>query len=193
MLFQSKDLFISFFLFSLVSLLICIELSCENREKVKQEKIIKNLIGEKINLPDSIVFLKNYELDTIKIQQFESNIKIISFIDGRCGVCIKKLKGLIELKKKFNKNFPKSVDYVFFVYTQNYDFFKEKYYPLLDIEQPIIISNLSFLDKHPLPGLGVYKTVLTINDTIKVVGNPIGNKDLEELYENVINDATSIE
>lgn len=171
-----------------IAILFSFIVKCKNNKIDEQEKIIKNLVGLEMELPDSVLLLKNYELDTININQFDSEFRIISFIDGRCGVCVKKLSALMELKKKLNKSLLKSPDYLFFVYTEDYSHFKKKYYPLLNNSQPIIIqSDLSFLDENPLPGLGIYRTVLTVNDTIRVVGNPSGNKELTNLYKKVIN------
>ena len=186
MIILRRFLHISFVIGTII--LFCIIVKCKDDKNDEQEKIIKNLVGMEMELPDSLVSLENHELDTININHFDSDIQMLSFIDGRCGVCVKKLSALITLKTKLNKSLLKSPDYLFFVYTEDYSHFKEKYYPLLDNSQPIIIqSDLSFLDENPLPGLGIYRTVLTINDTIRVVGNPSGNKELTNLYKKVIN------
>jgi hypothetical protein len=161
---------------------------CTNSGKKEEKQIIQNLMGKVLPLPDSIVTLDNYSLDTTSIRYFNSNIKIISLVDGRCPACINKLSKLIKAKKRLENKANKKIDFVFLVHTKNFKTFKNNFYPVLDPETPIIIQkDLSFLEENPLPGFGVYQTVLTVNNKIRLVGNPAINEDLESLYLDEIN------
>ncbi len=161
---------------------------CINSGKKKEKQIIQNLMDKNFPLPDSIVILDNYHLDTTSIQYFNSNSKIISLVDGRCPACINKLSKLIEAKRRLERKTNKEIDFLFLVHTKNFKTFKNNFYPVLDPETPVIIQkSLSFLEENPLPGFGVYQTVLTVNNKIRLVGNPAINKDLEKLYLDEIN------
>lgn len=179
---------VSMVLFLSLLIIVYLTLSCKNNNSINKENIIKNFIGKTIDLPDSLLLLKNNKIDTINIDRYNSDTQIISFIDGRCKVCVNKLLSLIEAKRRLNKEVTNVPEYLFIVYSENYNYFMEKFYPLLNHSQPILLlSDISFLEQKQLPGLGSYKTFLTINDTIRVVGNPSGNKELTNLYKKVIN------
>lgn len=164
----------------LVIFQVSIFLSCNKSQK--EEEIIDNLFGKEMVLPKNIVVLENFDLDTIPVSQFNSDIQIVSTIDGRCPACINRLSELMNVKKRIDQKTDQQIDFLFFVYTQEFEVFEKEYYSLLDCTIPIIIQkDLSFLEKNPLPGFGVYQTVLTINDKIRLVGNPAINTELEKI------------
>jgi len=68
---------------------------------------------------------------------------------------------------------------LFFIYAKDFKTFKNEFYPLLEsFSHPLIIqSSLSFMDKNSLPSFGVYQTVLTVNNEIRLVGAPSFNKN----------------
>ena len=173
----------------LLLLIILIHLGCNNNKS--ESEIINNLFGKEFNLPDHIVLFEKYEMDTVSIQYFKSNIKIISIIDGRCPACIKELNNFINVKTRIQRKTNSSIDYLFFIYTEDFKMFTQNFYPLLDFDSPILLTkDLSFLEKDHLSGFGKYRTVLTINNKIKLVGNPAVNKQLEDLYIDEINNYT---
>lgn len=172
----------------IIIIILIIFLKCKNNNN-NERQIVKNLIGKKFPLPEEVVIYNNGELDTVPIQYFDANIKVVSTIDGRCPACIENLSKKIKVKQNIEENISKEVDFLFFVYTKDFKMFKNEFYPLLEsFSHPLIIQNsLAFLDKNSLPGFGVYQTVLTVNDEIRLVGAPSSSKKLEKLYIDEIN------
>jgi len=172
----------------IIILILIFFVKCKNNNN-NEKQIVKNLIGKKFPLPVEVITYKNGELDTVPIQNFDANIKVVSTIDGRCPACIKNLSKKIEAKQSIEQNISKEVDFLFFIYTKDFKTFKNEFYPLINsVSCPLIIQNsLSFLEENSLPGFGVYQTVLVINDKIRLVGDPSISKKLEKLYIDEIN------
>ena len=171
-----------------IILILIVFVKCKDKNN-NERQIVKNLIGKKFPLPEEVVTYNNGELDTILIQKFDANIKVVSTIDGRCPACVEKLSKKIEAKQNIEQNISKEVDYLFFIYTKDFKTFKNEFYPLINsISCPLIIQNsLSFLEENSLPGFGVYQTALVINGKIMLVGDPSISKKLEKLYIDEIN------
>ncbi len=175
-----KSILILFFVLSVLN-------TCKKENK-EERKIIENLHGKTFPFPEEVIVFNNPLLDTISISHFDADIKIVSTIDGRCGACVEHLSELMEVKKKIEQNSKYDIDFLFFVFTKDFATFKKEFYPLLENEEPVIIQkDLSFLEENPLPGFGVYQTVLTINNEVRLVGDPAFNKELEKLYIDEIN------
>ena len=175
--------------FSIITITVLMTFNnCSKPEKKEKEKVLQNLMGKNFILPDSVVILNNYKLDTTSIQYFDSDIKMISLVDGRCPACISSFSEIVKAKKRLETKTNNTFKFLCFIHTKDYKSFKNNYYPLLDPQTPLIIQeDLSFLEDNPLPGFGVYRNVLTINNKIQLVGNPAINKELEQLYLKEIN------
>lgn len=162
---------------------------CKNKndDKINSLKtIINDVLGEKLILPDSIYIYKpftNYKTDSTKISN--SKLKIYTYINASCGICIDNIKSwsdfLAELNEyrvpiilifKSDDNF-QSIQYL--CESGEVDFFP---YPFFFDKNNEYEKLNKFMD-----GIKDFETVLTDkNNNILLLGNPIRLKATKDLY-----------
>lgn len=188
----NKNYFTSKLLILFISSLIVI--SCkENKDK---EMILKDIVernlGSKLHLPKNMNIykpFKNYKADSTKIMN--SNIKVCAFINASCGTCISKINEWEIFANEVSKY---NVPIMLICGANNYDRFEFiKYlcesgsvkgflYPFFLDQKNKYLELNSFMEKEES-----FKTVLVNNENkILLMGNPIDNKKIKELYLNEI-------
>lgn len=167
-----------------VYVLLCIMLfsSCQEAERRKRIEEVGNWIGKKMECPVNGIFTC---LGKDTISQFPKYpYVIVNYIDSTdCIGC--KLRTL-EWKKFMNKlemKYPKMVSLLFYVQTKN---IKELMWILKgdDFNYPVCVDkDGKFYKINQLPPDEVFRTfLLNADDEVLLVGSPVGNPSLEQLY-----------
>ncbi len=117
-----------------------------------------------------------------KLGNVKKELKVVSYIDGNCPVCIDDLKLWADWIKKDSSN---THFYLFFhtIDTSCFDYFKKTYY---ELDYPLICDiEDSFRKKNSLNDYD--KRLLTFlcdsNNNVILVGNPLHNDMLMKLYK----------
>lgn len=171
-------------------------LSCntkQNQQKIKSlRSVVEKTLEKKLLLPDSLITYKpfdNYIADSVEI--FNSDYKIYTYVNASCGTCIQD----IELWNNLIPDFKKHKTSIILILGSQDRFELLKYlcesgeingfdYPfLLDRENEFINLNEFMLE------IDAFETVLTDRENnILMMGNPIINKNIKELYlEKIMN------
>ena len=170
-----------FFILS-ASLFCC---SGNNNKIQMQYEQIEKIIGTKIIFPDSVQFIDLISRKVSNDTLFEKNskIKITTNIDGTCHACVGQLKLWTDFIDNHKEHLI-GVSFLFFVQIYDYSIFeflvKDVYFPY-----PIIYdSKDEYIVKNKLPFYNTdYQTfLLNEKNEIYLVGNPIYNRKLADLY-----------
>jgi len=157
--------------------------SCEYyKRKSNIENTIEKLYGKEVIVPDS---LKLFYSDNYIKKSRDFNIQIISCIDGNCSECARDLnlwKDFISQHEMSNE-----VNFNFYIYSNSY-FDLEQYFNKKKFTFPFIKDSKSkFIKQNCLPADKAYHTFLTVNNKIVLLGNPMRNERLKEIYLKTIN------
>lgn len=156
--------------------------SCQKVERKKRIEEVENWIGKKIEFPVNGIFT-HFGKDTIS-QLPKCPYIIVNYIDSTdCMGC--KLRTL-EWKNFMNKlemNHPRIVSLLFYVQAKNT---KELMWILKgdDFNYPVCVDkDGNFCKINQLPSDEVFRTfLLNADGEILLVGSPVGNPSLEQLY-----------
>ncbi|MBE9511895.1 MAG: hypothetical protein IMY71_13575 [Bacteroidetes bacterium] len=174
-----------------ILLLLSITSGCSYIEKRKYKKYInrtvERLYKSELILPDSV---KNF--DSISLPEFfYSNLhkcQIISWLDGNCHTCIQALR--IWEEEIIQKSNPDYVNFIFIIHPSDYEYFMKIIFPDISTDIPIFIDvNNDFVNVNELFMLDNYLLTFLIDTEgkIKLIGNPLNNQELQDLYFQEIN------
>lgn len=169
--------------FLFISIIILFTISCkEKKNQVKNE--LNKKISTQINTIDS---LKTYSLDGGFIKRNkEKNLRIVTYIDATCGSCIFDLDRWNDF---IQENKFKNVGYLFYMRTysipQLQNFLKE-----INFKYPVIVDfKNTYKNVNNLSEAKLYQTFLIDGkDKIILVGNPIYNNAISNLYLKTISE-----
>jgi len=174
--------------------IFCAVSSCinnnQNNTKNQFKEKVKAYIGKKIILPkDSLIHLKDNNVLPIEESNLYSNeMKIVTCINANCHICVYNLdKWKQELIKKINS---KNLNYIFYLYTDNYDLFKKSLYYKISGDYPLLIDTTNaFVSDNNLPKMDkrFHTFLINKNNEIILVGNPLQNIRIKNLYFEEIN------
>lgn len=154
---------------------------CSNT-KSDSERFINERVGKKLILPS----LYTYEFDTVKNCHFQNNAKMIVYIDGSCFVCLNDLLDWKRLIDQFRDNY--KVHFIFYIYAFDKGSLIRELKEMNFNADYCIDTKQEFIIKNKLPYLKHFNTFL-VNDKniIRLVGNPILDFKIKDLYESEIN------
>ena len=164
---------------------------CTYLEEKKYEKNIKRdvarLYESELVISESISTIDSVSLPEV----FYSNlhrVQIISWLNGNCQACINNLRRWEEeLIRGLN---PSQVNFIFIIYMDDYEYFKNVIFPDISLDIPIFIdANNDFINANGFYDLDNFLLTFLIDfdGKIKLVGNPLMNKELQTLYFQEIN------
>lgn len=168
----------------------CINNNQNNNTKNQSKEKVKAYIGKKIILPeDSLIHLKDDNVLPIEESNLHSNeMKIVTSINGNCHICVYNLdKWKQELIKKINS---KKLKFIFYLYTDDYGLFKESLYYKISGDYPLLIDTTNaFISDNDLPKMDnrFHTFLLNKNNEVILVGNPLQNIKIKNLYFEEIN------
>ena len=166
---------------AIIIIIFSLLLSC----KSKQDKLFDQIYSQKLkyskefrNLNDNIDSNRNY---------FSSKVKIISIVDLGCGKCCVNLKKLGEWVDSLENPEISLIAYNYDMYPSssiiNFELIEK------DFKYPIYADSLkTLLTQNKLPEYNImYHTFLIdSNDSIRVIGSPVLNEQISELYKKEI-------
>ena len=176
------------FIIYLLTTLIISQSCIDN--KVKTKSLIEKYHGEKIKMPlDSITLLKNHKTKPIEKYNVNNNkIKLVTRINGNCHICIYELdQWKQELIKKFGD---KNVQFIFYLYTDNYKDFRNNLYYKISGTYPLLIDTTNaFIRDNDLPQMDkrFHTFLLNKQNEVLLVGNPLFSPKIKNLYLKEIN------
>lgn len=167
-------------------LLITAFFSCDNEQKEKEKQILQLVNewqGKQIVFPENAVFTR-YLTDTTNYQIPQSEYKVLIYVDSigctSCKLQLHKWKELIEYTDSVTQ---KKVPFLFFFHPKDA---KEIRYLLKrdGFDRPICIDLDARLNKlNKFPADMTFQTfLLDKNNKVAVLGNPVHNTAVKELY-----------
>lgn len=167
----------------LVFIILINSYSCNSKNKKNEiSDVLEGLIGANVINVDS---LESFTIKNSKWEFYDYDIKIYSNLDGNCGQCIDDLYYWNEFI--LLHEFSNEVNFSFYIKTDNYSKI-EKEFELKKYQFPFVKDYKGqFIVANHLPKEKMYHTFLAINNKIVLVGNPIRNEQLKDLYVRTIN------
>jgi len=162
---------------------ILIFATCNNSTKETTDKV-SQWMGDTLSLPKITKVLYNDSLLNCNFPLNEkANLKITTLLWGDCHACMEDLKKWDEFFQYSSSK--KKIEMFFYLYTSNLHFFRENLYIQNIYKYPLIIDqDFNYIDKNNIPLKDkTYQTfLLDSNNKVILVGNPINNEKLKELY-----------
>jgi len=173
-----------YFLLLLCCTLIHLFNSCQSFKNKREIKhIVKNWYNKEIVMPDSVFVLKNGTLVLLGNNPlYHKNYKILTFIPADCEKCVFGAKSWCTFLDSVNQK--SSIDFIPVFITSNPDHFIEYYLPRLpDCINPYLGILNKFIFPPNLPSDWNLRTfLLDENNKILLIGNPVYNQKIKNLY-----------
>lgn len=169
---------VSFILFSSLFLF-----SCSDDKKHDIEVLVKEWNNKEIRFPDNPVFT-HYVTDTVPYRIPKSDYKVVVFVDSvGCISCKLQLPKWKEFMHEVDSLSDGNVPFVFFFQTK--DVSELRYILRRDnFSHPVCIDTEDSFNKlNRFPDVMTFQTFLVDSgNRVKVIGNPIHNLSVKELY-----------
>lgn len=181
--------------FSIALYFVSILFSCNNRENDYLKTRLEHMETLQIKVPfQDMVRLKNSDIVEKEYDYDSAEFKLIVYTDSlECNVCaIKKLydwNDYIKMSSNFNGKFV--IRFIITVPTRKFEEVK-KAYLFSNVQSPIYIDSTGIFMKHnpELPSEHIFHTfLLDKNDSIVLVGNPLNNSSIEDLFMNMLEES----
>lgn len=180
---------------ALISLLIILFLfSCkENKRRMEIEKIVTEWVGKEIKFPADAqcCILGNDTLSTLCTDIVQKEYKLLLYVDSTgCSDCRLRLFQWKRLIAEADSLFQDKLGFVFFFQPKNR---KEIAYLIKrdNFDYPVFIDRNNLIDKlNHFPHVAAYQCFLLDKDNkVLLIGNPMLNQNIWELYKQQILDA----
>lgn len=167
---------------NLIMLLLFL-LACQDKEKEEVRRLVSEWQGKEIRFPQDMVFLR-FATDTVDFTLPKSPHKVLVFVDSigctSCKLQLYRWKELIQYADSITQG---TVPFLFFFQSDDK---KEIQYILKkdNFDKPICLDQSDKLNElNHFPGDGRFQTFLLDKDNkVVVIGNPIHNPNIRELY-----------
>lgn len=145
---------------------------------------IEELYGKTIILPDTLnILYRNNLIPHGKSDILFGELFIATRISGNCGICVHDLE--IWKEEIMNRVDTSRIRFLFYIYTDDYQFFKNIIYPDILLDYPLLIDkNNEFVIKNHLPenDTRFHTFLLDENNRVILIGSPLFNNRMKELY-----------
>lgn len=184
---RNKNIHICYQLFVVAALLfVSLLVSCQNRIKA-EANVLDLLLGKEVLFPDSLCFTR-YGADTVIYPVFSADYKILVYVDTvGCTSCRLQLNKWLDWIDFLDRESTYSISYLFYFYPKDIDELQNvlKYN---NFDLPICIDHEGLLGKlNIFPSQAKYNTfLLNADNRIVLVGNPINNVKVADLYREVL-------
>lgn len=169
-------------------LIIGLAFSCTNKTQKNQlSELVKERIGASVIFPSAIVKAgTDSSLMTIN-QTEEYKYKLVVYTDGDCGQCISELYKWTEFIND-NREVFKSVREIFIIYSENFQRF-EYITEKAEIKLPFYYDSTNlYITQNEIYENMLQTLILDKNNKIVIVGSPIENAAMRELYRKVLSE-----
>lgn len=167
--------------------------SCTNTKKEQMSSLIQEWNGKTIQFPKHLVFTR-FATDTIDYNIAKSNYKIVVYVDTvgciSCKLQLPRWKNFItQIDSICNEN----ISFLFFFQPGSTKELRNILYRD-DFDFPICVDvNEEFNKLNNIPNEMMFQTFLIDSDNkVKLIGNPIHNVSVRELYLNEVSKTTSV-
>lgn len=168
-------------------------LSCGNKKEQKAwEKktynMVEKWVGQKLVLPSSVEIINNPKNQLLE-KLLNEPLKIVSYIDGTCSVCINSLLFWDEFSKKISsENIHCPI--LLYIHTDNVEDFKKDIIDKMEIDIPCFYDKDSeFKHQNGLYDQRFQVALLDHENKVILIGNPTLNDKLSDLYLETIKQA----
>ena len=163
--------------------LLFFAMSCQKNDRAKVESLVKEWNNKEIRFPDNPVFTR-FVTDTVPYRIPKTDYKVVVFVDSMgCISCKLQLPKWKEFMHEVDSLNDGNVPFVFFFQTKNV---RELRYILRrdNFSHPVCIDTEdSFYKLNRFPGEMMFQTFLVDSENrVKVIGNPIHNLSVKDLY-----------
>ena len=163
--------------------LLFFAMSCQKNDRAKVESLVKEWNNKEIRFSDNPVFTR-FVTDTVPYRIPKTDYKVVVFVDsGGCISCKLQLPKWKEFMHEVDSLSDGNVPFVFFFQTKNV---RELRYILRrdNFSHPVCIDTEdSFYKLNRFPGEMMFQTFLVDSENrVKVIGNPIHNLSVKDLY-----------
>mgnify|MGYP000174855905 FL=1 len=163
--------------------LLFFAMSCQKNDRAKVESLVKEWNNKEIRFPENPVFTR-YVTDTIPYRIPKTDYKVVVFVDSvGCISCKLQLPRWKEFMHEVDSLSDGNVPFVFFFQTKDV---RELRYILRrdNFSHPVCIDTEDrFYKLNRFPGEMMFQTFLVDSENrVKVIGNPIHNLSIKDLY-----------
>ena len=163
--------------------LLFFAMSCQKNDRAKVESLVKEWNNKEIRFSDNPVFTR-FVTDTVPYRIPKTDYKVVVFVDSvGCISCKLQLPKWKEFMHEVDSLSDGNVPFVFFFQTKNV---RELRYILRrdNFSHPVCIDTEdSFYKLNRFPGEMMFQTFLVDSENrVKVIGNPIHNLSVKDLY-----------
>lgn len=163
--------------------LLFFAMSCQKNDRAKVESLVKEWNNKEIRFPDNPVFTR-FVTDTVPYRIPKTDYKVVVFVDSvGCISCKLQLPKWKEFMHEVDSLSDGNVPFVFFFQTKDV---RELRYILRrdNFPYPVCIDTEdSFYKLNRFPGEMMFQTFLVDSENrVKVIGNPIHNLSVKDLY-----------
>lgn len=158
--------------------------SCQDKKKNEIKRLVSEWQGKEIIFPDTMVFTI-FGTDTVNYEiPSNTNYKVLIYVDSigctSCKLQLSQWKKMINYTDSITR---KKLPYLFFFHSKDY---KETHYLLKrdNFDLPVCIDKQDILNKtNRFPNNIMFQTfLLDKNNKVVVIGNPIHNLAVKDLY-----------
>lgn len=163
--------------------LLFFAMSCQKNDRAKVEFLVKEWNNKEIRFPENPVFMR-YVTDTVPYKIPKTDYKVVVFVDSvGCISCKLQLPKWKEFMHEVDSLSDGNVPFVFFFQTKDV---RELRYILRrdNFSHPVCIDTEdSFYRLNRFPGEMMFQAFLVDSENrVKVIGNPIHNLPVKDLY-----------
>lgn len=160
-----------------------------NSEWARQaEETVNHWEGRKMILPDSLPIIHNGIVDYSYQKNFNAPIRIVTYLDGGCGVCVLNLQHWMEFIRDV-KNRNKKCDFLFFIQTDDISQFQAGVISKIDSNLTWICDKKDkFINTNDLTDQRFQTALLNKKNEVIMIGNMMFRPQLEELYKKIIDE-----
>lgn len=161
--------------------------SPEKNAKKEIEREVRNCLGKPVLFPDSVYVIKHGTIVFVESNiLFHECYKIITFISGDCEKCLENLKEWEAYTESVR--LIAEVDLITVIVTTNLSAFEQTY--LMKVPEKLTViadSDMDIFRINKLPHNWELRTfLLDQQNRILVVGNPVSNIGINQLYKTQI-------
>lgn len=163
--------------------LLFFAMSCQKNDRAKVESLVKEWNNKEIRFPENPVFTR-FVTDTVPYRISKTDYKVVAFVDSvGCISCKLQLPRWKEFMHEVDSLSDGNVPFVFFFQTKDV---RELRYILRrdNFSHPVCIDTEdSFYRLNRFPREMMFQTFLVDSENrVKVIGNPIHNLSVKDLY-----------
>lgn len=172
-------------------LLLSVLFSCQRKEKDEISQLVREWQGKEIIFPEKMTYTRFVE-DTVDFDRQKGKYKVFVYVDTTgCTSCKLQLPKWKEFISRVDSMTGNSVPFIF-VFQPRHEKKVKSLLKRSHFDYPVCVdteSHFSKLNKFP-DNITFHTFLLDKDNKVKVIGNPIHNLSIQDLYVRKITEAT---